>query len=188
MLEIVVKKTEVLNPDTNTFYSTNGGKLQLEHSLLSLRKWESKWHIPFLNKKTEKTKEQITDYIRFMTINTVSDPNIYDFISLADMQRIGEYIEDPMSATWFNDSQEKQGRIGKEPVVTAEIIYYWMVTLQIPMECQKWHLNQLMTLIKVINIKNSAHDPNKKKRPKKDIIEDYNAMNEARLKKYNTTG
>lgn len=128
-------------------------KIQLEHSLLSLKKWEQHWHKPFLG-KTEKTYEELIDYVHCMTLTHGVDSEIYKWIPKEIMECIVKYIEDPMTATWFKKDSLVGAQKSSREIITAEIIYYWMITLNIPVEFQKWHLNQLLTLIKVVNIKN----------------------------------
>lgn len=139
-------------------------ELQLEHSLVSLRKWEQKWHIRFIEReeeKSNKTPEQTIDYIRCMTLNKNIDPDVYNFIPKEELQKIEDYIRDPMTATTFSkDPNDEINRAKKSREgISAELIYYWMIMLGIPFECEKWHLNTLLTLIRVINVKN--------KKPKK---------------------
>lgn len=166
------KKQEFVKPKVQV--------LQLEHSLISLSKWESKWCKPFLSSE-DKTVEEILDYIKFMTLTPNVDPEVYLHISRANMKEISDYIEAPMTATTFSDNKKTKG---KREIVTAELIYYWMIALNIPFECQKWHLNKLLTLIKVCNIKNS---PTKKKSIK-DTWCQYEALNAARKKQLNSKG
>lgn len=157
--------------------------IQLEHSLVSLSKWESKWHKPFLS-KVEKTAEETEDYIKCMTITQNVDPEIYKHLSSENIRSVNKYIKDPMTATWFSEDKTKpKGRNSGEQV-TAEIIYYWMVTLNIPLECQKWHLNRLLTLIRVCNIKNQPP----KKMSKKEVMARQAALNAARRKQFNSKG
>ena len=101
--------------------------------------------------------------------------------------KIADYIDNPMTATWFSESpgKKKPGR-AKKQIITAEIIYYWMISCNIPTEYRKWHLNQLLTLIRVINIKNDATV--NKKRSRTEILRDFSAINEANKKKFNTKG
>ncbi len=182
MLEITIPSTEYFDERNNRFIQTREQKLRLEHSLVSLSKWESKWHKPFLNMRADKrTWEETIDYIRCMTITQNVDFDIYYALTEENIKQIEDYISDPMSATWF--SNKNNGRPSRE-VVTAEIIYYWMIELDIPFECEKWHLNKLMTLIRVCNEKNSSG----KKMSKKDIYRQNRALNSARKKKYNTRG
>ena len=127
---------------------------QIEHSLISLKKWEQKWHKPFLGKSDELTNEELADYIRCMTLTHGVDPEVYNWIPQSVVEEIIKYIKDPMTATWFKENDLIGAQKNSREVVTAEIIYYWMISLEIPVEFQKWHLNQLLTLIKVVNIKN----------------------------------
>lgn len=154
--------------------------MQLEHSLVSLQKWESKWCKPFLSKR-EKTAEELLDYVKCMTITQNVDPNIYSFLTNENLKEINSYIEAPMTATTINE--DKKAKSNRE-VVTAELIYYWMFSLNIPFECRKWHLNQLITLVKVCSIKNQPP----KKTSKKDLLSRNAALNAARRKQFNTTG
>lgn len=182
MLDITIPSTEYFDDRNNCFIQTREQKLRLEHSLVSLSKWESKWHKPFLSINTEKrTWEETVDYVRCMTITQNVNPDIYYALTDDNIKEIEDYISDPMSATWFNN--KNNGRPSRE-VVTAEIIYYWMIELDIPFECEKWHLNKLMTLIRVCNEKHSGG----KKMSKKDIYRQNRALNSARKKKYNTRG
>lgn len=154
--------------------------LQLEHSLVSLSKWESKWNKAFLSKE-EKTMEETIDYIKCMTITQNVNPEVYDRLSRSNIEDINDYVAAPMTATTFhNDTQKGRGT----ETVTSELIYYWMISLNIPMECQKWHLNRLLTLIRVCNIKNTPP----KKRSKKDIASQYASLNAARRKQLNSKG
>lgn len=171
------------DPDTNEFVSIKATTLQLEHSLISLKKWEQKWHIPFLDKKNNKTTEQWIDYIKCMTITQNVDENIYKYMNMEEINKVIKYIEDPMSATWFNNQEIKGAANNKNEVVTAEIIYYWMIALQVPVQFEKWHLNQLLTLIRVINIKN-----NPKKMGNKEWAMQRHALNAKRKAALHTKG
>lgn len=137
MLELVVPKSEQYDDDSGCFITTKEQTLRLEHSLVSLSKWEAKWHKPYLSTKSKTVEEQI-DYVRCMTLTQNVDPNVYTAITPQLLAVVKDYIEDSMTATTF--SKEQRGRRGRE-IVTAEIIYYWMISHQIPFECQKWHLN-----------------------------------------------
>lgn len=154
--------------------------LQLEHSLVSLSKWESKWCKPFLS-KTDKTDEEILDYIKCMTITQNVKPEIYDMFTSDNYRQVNEYINAPMTATTFSDSKPQKG---KQEIITSEVIYGWMVALQIPPEYAKWHLNRLLTLIRVCNINNTPP----KKKSKRDTANRYAAMNAARRKQMNSRG
>lgn len=168
------KKEQFINIEETTF--------QVEHSLISLARWESKWHIPFLGKE-EKTSEQIQDYIRCMTLTQHVDPKVYQYISNSVLKEIFDYIEDPMTATWFSNSEKMPG-VRKNEVITAEIIYWWIVSLNIPVQFEKWHLNRLLTLIRVINVKNAPA----KKMSKKDILARNRQLNAARRAKNRSKG
>ena len=179
MLTIVIPETEEFDPSTGTFFVYKKETLLLEHSLVSLSKWESKWKKPFLS-EDDKTPEETLDYIRCMTVNTV-DPSVYRRIPVSAIKKINEYISDPMTATTF--SEDPNQRRNRE-IITAEIIYYWMVALEIPFECQKWHLNRLITLIRVCNIKNAPS----KNMSKGEIYRQNTALNAARRKMHGTKG
>ena len=180
MLRITIPATELWDENKEEFINTKEQTLQLEHSLVSLSKWESKWNKPFLSKDT-KTEEEELDYIKCMTITQNVDPNVYQFIPLNVREEIKEYINAPMSATWF--SEDKNTKSSSEQI-TSELIYYWMVAQNIPFECEKWHLNRLITLIKICNIKSQPP----KKMGKKAIMNRNAALNAARRKQLNTKG
>lgn len=181
MLEITVPGLDDWDEKTETFVPRiKEQTLRLEHSLVSLSKWESKWHKSFLHSR-DKTNEEILDYIRCMTLTQNVDPNVYFRLSDDNVRQINAYIENPMTATTFS-RQEKGGP--NNEIITAELIYYWMIVHQIPYECRKWHLNQLLTLVQVCNIKNGP----KKKRSKSSVAREQAAINAARKKKYNTRG
>lgn len=180
MLRITIPATELWDENKEEFINTKEQTLQLEHSLVSLSKWESKWNKPFLSKDT-KTEEEELDYIKCMTITQNVDPNVYKFIPLNVREEIKEYINAPMTATWF--SEDKNTKSSSEQI-TSELIYYWMVAQNIPFECEKWHLNRLITLIKICNIKSQPP----KKMGKKAIISRNAALNAARRKQLNTKG
>lgn len=157
--------------------------LQLEHSLVSLSKWESRWCKPFLDKK-EKTEEETLDYIKCMTITQNVPEEVYDSINNDIITKVNEYIDSPMTATWFSEETNKGKGKNNGEIVTAELIYYWMVAHNIPFECQKWHLNRLITLIRVCNVKNAPS----KKMSLRDRWSQNAALNAARKKKLNTKG
>lgn len=179
MLEIEIPSRELYDENRNEFIKVDGCILQLEHSLLSISKWESKWHKPFLNNKGL-TNEEALDYIRCMTINKNVDPNVYYTLTNSMIEQVSKYIEDPMTATWFND--EKKSR--NKEVITSELIYYWMTAFQIPFEVEKWHLNRLLTLIRICSVKQGKQ----KKMPKKEVMSRNKALNEARRAKMGTMG
>lgn len=179
MLTITIPECEFFNEETSEFFKTKAQTLTLEHSLVSISKWESKWEIPFLSAK-EKTDEQIRDYVRCMTLTQNVSPDVYRYIPKSVLDEISDYINRPMTATTIR--RPKGG--GNLKIVTSEIIYYWMISLNIPMECQKWHLNRLMTLIEVCSLKNSPP----KKRPTSEVLAEQRELNELRKKQYHTRG
>jgi len=155
--------------------------LDLEHSLVSLSKWESKWCKAFLS-KLNKTDEEILDYIKCMTVTPNVDPDVYNHLTADNFREINAYIEAPMTATHFSEDKSSKG--GSREVVTSELIYYWMIALTIPPEYANWHLNRLLTLIRVCNIKNSPP----KKRSQSSIAKDYSAINASRRAQLGTKG
>ena len=180
MLQIQVPlSAEGWDEEKEEFVSAKEYTLRLEHSLVSLSKWESKWEKPFLS-KTRMTDEETVDYIRCMTLNQNVDPSVYTHLSRENIKAIEKYISAPMTATTFSDN--KNTKKSRE-VVTAEIIYHWMISLEIPFECQKWHLNKLLTLIKVRNNK-----LNPKKMSKAETMRQNAALNAARKKQFNSRG
>lgn len=180
MLQITIPAVEQWDESNNEFVTTKEQTLQLEHSLVSLSKWESKWNKAFLGRQ-EKTYEETLDYIRCMTLTQNVDPEAYLYLTNNNLEQVNKYIQAPMTATYL--SEDKNGRPNNEQV-TSELIYYWMIALNIPFECQNWHLNRLLTLIKVCNIKSKPP----KKRSKREIMSQNAALNAARLKQLNTRG
>ena len=179
MLKLIVPAFELYDEDTNEFSNSKGMTLQLEHSLVSISKWESKWCKPFLTKE-RKTYEETIDYIRCMTLTQNVPQNVYYGMSDENLKKIEDYIEAPMTATSFSNMKKSTNR----EVITTEIIYYWMTALNIPFECQKWHLNRLLTLINVCNIKNQPS----KKMSKKEIMNRNTRINANRKQALNTKG
>lgn len=181
MLHITIPAGEAYNERTNEFISVKEQTLALEHSLVSISKWEAKWRKPFLGTES-KTRAEMIDYIRCMTLTQNVDPDVYNFITPQNIEEISTYIEAPMTATWFNE-REGRGKHNNE-IVTSEIIYYWMVSFNIPVEFQKWHLNRLLTLIKVCSLKNEPQ----KKMSKREILDRNKAINKARRESMHTSG
>lgn len=180
MLKIKIEAREDYDPVRNEFYYTKEQTLVLEHSLVSLAKWESKWCKPFLS-EDEKTREELLDYVRCMTISQNMDPNVYGRLTDKELSQIIQYIESPMTATTITNHEKTTGR---KEVITAEIFYYWMTALNIPFECQKWHLNRLYTLIQVCAIKSQPG----KKMPKSARNKYNTSLNAARKAKYGIRG
>ena len=181
MLTITIPATEKYDEIKGEFIYSSEQTIQLEHSLISISKWESKWCKSFLDSKQEKTFEETIDYIKCMTLNKNVDDEVYQCLTQDNLNSIQDYIAAPMTATYFsnNDRGKKNGE-----QITSELIYYWMIALNIPFECQKWHINRLLTLVRVCNIKNQPP----KKMSKRDIISRNAALNAARRQQMNTTG
>lgn len=179
MLTIYVPASEQWDEQKQEFISIKSQELRLEHSLVSLSKWEAKWQKPFLS-KTGMAPDEILDYIRCMTLTQNVSPLVYTHLSADNIKQIREYIDSPQTATTFHNLNERGGS-GEQ--ITSELIYYWMVSLQIPFECEKWHLNQLLTLIRVCNEKGST-----KKQSAAETAAMYRALSEARRKKTGSHG
>lgn len=180
MLTITVPARDWWDEEKEEFGQFKGQTLTLEHSLVSLSKWESKWHKPFID-KTEKTIEETIDYIRCMTLTKNVVPMTYRFLTNDNITKVNDYISDSMTATWFSEDKK---RVTNRKKITSELIYYWMVALNIPFECEKWHLNRLFTLIEVCNRENQPT----KKRSGQAVANSYAALNAARRKKLGTKG
>ena len=182
MLKIVVSGSEQYDEERNLFVpAIKEHTLLLEHSLLSIAKWESIYHKPFLS--TPMDFGMVKEYAKCMSINPMPDV-VYEHLSASNIDQITAYISDNCTATWFSDNEpaQKNGKMmGK--TITAEIVYYWMIQMNIPVEFQKWHLNRLLTLIRVISIEN---DPKGNKQ--KMTNADRKALNMARRAKYHTRG
>lgn len=179
MLKITIPAVDLYDENINEFVSSKEQTIVLEHSLVSLSKWESKWHKPFLIKE-EKTNEETLDYIRCMTITQNVDNDVYNYITTEIVNKVVDYIAEEMTATKIKDDKRSVNR----EVITSELIYYWMIALNIPFECQKWHLNRLLTLINVCNIKNSPP----KKMSRKEIAHRNASLNAARKKSLHSEG
>ena len=152
-----------------------GATIQLEHSLISLSKWESKWHKSFLTNE-QKTLEETIDYIKCMTLTQNVKPEVYENLTDENIKQINDYIGDPMTATTFREDKNAKRNTER---ISSELIYYWMIALNIPFECQKWHLNRLLTLVRVCNVKNEPP----KKMGKSELYKHHAAVNAARRKK-----
>lgn len=179
MFQLDIPDLEVFDENNDEFLIIRGRRIQVEHSLVSISKWESKWNKPFLS-KTPKTIEENIDYIRCMTITQNVNPKIYDNISNDNIKEISEYIADSKTATCFYDDSKETTK----EIITSEIIYYWMIAYNIPFECQKWHLNRLITLIRVCSKKNEKP----KKMSKSEIINRNRNLNKKRRQQSNSKG
>lgn len=180
MLTIVIPGEESFDNDKNEFVSDEAITLQLEHSLVSLSKWESIWNKPFLDGKA-RTDEELLSYVKAMTLTPDLPPEIYQRMTNAHFEQINAYIHSKMTATWFS---EKQNQSKSRETITSEVIYYWMIALNIPFECQDWHLNRLLTLVRICNEKNAPQKP----MTKAELAERNRRINAERKAKLNTNG
>lgn len=179
MLTLKIESGEFFDEEREVFVAPVQGTLRLEHSLLSLSKWESKWEKPFLT-KDQKSEEETLDYIRCMTVGR-ADERLYEYLGADAVTAVQLYINKPMTATTFQGDRRDGS---SNEIVTSELIYYWMVAAGIPFECERWHLNRLFTLIRIAGIK--ANPDNK--RSAADVANEYRRINEARRKAMNTRG
>ena len=180
MLRITIPATEFWDEINEEFVYAKEQTLQLEHSLVSLSKWEAKWHKAFLGKQ-EKTEEEILDYVKCMTLTQNVNPEVYTRLTTDNYKEINAYIAAPMTATFFSEDKTAKGN---RETITSELIYYWMIALNIPVDFQKWHLNRLLTLIRVCSVKNSPP----KRRSKREIMRRNAALNAARRSRLNSKG
>lgn len=181
MKTIIIPGAEYFDNVKQEFIYSKEQTLQLEHSLISISKWESIWHKPYLDDK-DKTPEEALSYIKCMTINNV-DPNCYTYLTQQNINDISDYINDSMTATWFSDDDKKKSTSKKE-IITSELIYYWMVAFQIPSEYQKWHINRLLTLVRICQVKNEPE----KKMSKQEAAAQRRALNAQRRARANSKG
>ena len=181
MLTIIVGAEEHYDEESKKFLSVGGTPIQLEYSLASLSKWESKFEKPFLAAQ-EKTREEVIGFIQEMIVTPEISPNIVERFSEENFAQVNAYMESKQTATWFSDSPHAP-KTTRE-IITAELIYYWMVSLNIPWEAQHWHLNRLFTLIKVFNAKSEKPKP----MSKGEAAARRRQLNEQRKKQYGTSG
>ena len=179
MLDIVIPAKEWFNEQTLEFVQMREQHLRLEHSLISISKWESKFKKPFLS--SEKSTYEVIEYVRCMTLTQNVDPSVYLNLTEGNFKEIGDYINDPMTATTFKKMPSKRG---PKEIVTAELIYYWMISFNVPLECEKWHLNRLLTLLQVFAIKQEQP----KKLSQKELAARHRSINAANRAKFHTKG
>lgn len=186
MLLLEVSEKSLFNEDTGEFLEIDPVALKLEHSLVSLKKWESKWHVPFLDKSFKKNNVEFADYVRCMMIeDKYVEPEVFLTLNDEESLKVIEYIDDPMSATKIDlDLLKKSTKTFSQDAITAETIYYWMIALNIPIEFQHWHLNSLITLIELIHLKNQPP----RKMSSLESAQLRHKINLERRKKYNTKG
>lgn len=182
MLKIKISGDELWDEETEEFRSISDKELYLEHSLISISKWESIHHKPFFLKK-EKTTQETIDYVKCMVLNEDFDFEEPLYLDNKAISKINDYINDSYTATWFKDDKKNKKKNSSEQV-TSELVYYWMVALNIPFECERWHFNRLLTLIEICNRKNEKP----KKMSNKELYNRNTALNELRRKQMNTHG
>lgn len=183
MLKLYFPESEAYDESKNEFVYYPERTIYLEHSLVSISKWEAKWHKPFFE-NDNKNDEEILDYIKCMTVTSNVPDELYGRITNSQILKIKDYINDPMTATTFFDFGEKETH--RKKIITSEEIYYAMVAHNIPFDpCQKWHINRLLTLIRIANIRSN---PNKKKMSKNEQLSRQRSLNAQRKAKYNTKG
>lgn len=180
MLTLTVGGTESYDEKTEKFVVVGGFQIQLEHSLVSLSKWESIHEKPFLG-KDQKTPEEVLSYVRCMVVSPEIPPEVFSQLGEKHFELINDYLNAKMTATWFND---QPGTPRTSEVITSELIYYWMTVFNIPFECETWHLNRLFTLIRICNIKQAKP----KKMSRSEMAARNRELNEQRKKQLGTTG
>lgn len=184
MLELYVPEREIWNPKDEIFEKCDGYNLVLEHSLLSISKWESKWHKAYLGHQ-EKTKEEAFDYIRCMIIRPKVPNNIVHFFTEDNFKELSEYMKDPMTATVFNNNFDKKPEAPSKDTMTSEYIYFLLSSYRISFhDVEKWNINRLMTLLRICSIKN---EPPKKSNPKH-LAKSRSSLNAARRAKIGSKG
>ena len=172
---------EIYDEEHNRFINIKEQKLVLEHSLVSISKWESKWKKPFIH-QTELSMEELRDYVRCMTLTQNVNPNVYSALTAPMLNDIVAYMNEQQTATWFSNSTDNKQKNGE--VITSELVYYWMTAANIPKECEKWHFSRLMTLIRIAGEKNQPP----KKMKKNDIYKQNHALNAMRRAKMKSRG
>lgn len=185
MLKITIPGIENWDKENQEFVYTDSVELVLEHSLVSLSKWEAEFEKPFLG-PDQKTTEETLGYFRHMTLTPDISPEVYNRLTDDHVHQINQYLGAKMTATWFVDHSQKPNR-GRKEIITSEIIYNWMLDMKIPFDRETWHLNKLITLIKVRNEKNSPNQKGNKMTPR-EVAQRNRELNEQRLAKLGTSG
>lgn len=185
MLTIKVGGTKSFDDSTQTFVEVGGSEIQLEHSLISLSKWESEFEKPFLGKDV-KSSEEILAYIQYMIVSENPPEDFLNNLSKENLEVINTYIERKMTATWFSETRSKTRKTSE--VITSELVYYWMTLFHIDFQCQYWHLNRLFTLIRICNEKQDQSNNKKTRKERQEMIAHRRAMNEQRKAQLGTTG
>ena len=184
---ITIPKQELFDEQKEEFIAIDEDvTLTLEHSLVSISKWESKWHKIYLDPNKNITNEEAIDYLRCMTINHNVNPIVYNAIPQEEIKRINDYINNPMTATTFKNVPEKKTR-RKQELQSSELLYYYMFKLGIPKECEKWHINRLMTLLHIYTIKDANENPNTKQ-SRSETLARYREINRRNKARFNTRG
>lgn len=189
MLKIYIPGGELYSEDQNQFYDVDGVELILEHSLKSIHEWEQKYHKPYLSQE-KKTLEERSFYIQCMTLNLDEVLNAFEYFytNIPDIvfKEVDEYLNDPMTATKIGNRSDKEpSQFSEDKVLTAEVIYAYLVLLNIPFECASWNFNTLMTLIKVVSIKKSDGG---QKMSMAEIARQNQMINEKRRKRFHSKG
>ena len=179
---ITIAGSELWDSINRKFINCDEKKITIEHSLYAISKWEAIWHIPFFGKE-EKTQEMIVSYIKCMSVDEEIDDEILKRLSQANIKEINDYIGDSMTATWFGDDK-KSSKGSSKRIITSELIYYWMTALNIPFSCEHWHLNRLITLIKVCNEEQRPKD----KISRREAYSRNSALNALRRAKSHSAG
>lgn len=181
MLSLVVPAMELYDSEREEFVYTKPVSFEIEHCLLAMSRWESKWKKPFLS-PDEKTSDEVIDYIRCMTMSDNVPDDVYNRLPYDVIEQINDYVDAPHSATTIRN-QEGSGRVRNE-IVTTEVIYYWMTAFGIPFECETWNLDRLLKLIEICLIKSQPA----KKMPKAQVRQMYDSLNKARRSKLHSKG
>lgn len=170
-----VPSCELFDDETETFIQRPEYVLRLEHSLLSISKWESNWKKPFLSKDRKLTDIEFLDYIQCMSVYEPIPSEVLLSLDGETILAINNYINESRTATWFSNDDEKPS----SRVVTSELIYHWMIQANIPIECETWHFSRLLTLIRVIGEETAT----KKKPTQAELAAKHARLNKARRKK-----